>query len=143
MIKHHSHIECGCDLCGKTVCICTTIHNAIKILRSRGWTVGMRNACCCPKCQKNGRKPVKKETSVMTRVPSYIINAIRRRAAAAERFSIADAQISEYCKRRGIDTEYICGHVETVINHDAEFFIRDIQESFERCKNNSKKHIKE
>jgi hypothetical protein len=114
MIKHHSHIECGCDLCGKTVRICTTIHNAIKILRSRGWTVGMRNACCCPQCQKNGRKPVKKETSVMTRVPSYIINAIRRRAAAAERFSIADAQISEYCKRRGIDTEYICGHVETV-----------------------------
>ena len=79
----------------------------------------------------------------MTRVPSYIINAIRRRAAAAERFSMADAQISEYCKRRGIDTEYICGHVETVINHDAEFFIRDIQESFERCKNNSKKHKKE
>lgn len=66
------------------------------------------------------------------KLPQYIINAIRRRAAAAEKFFIADIQVSEYCKSHGIDTEYINGHVETVTRFDPDFFIRDLETCIEK-----------
>lgn len=62
-----------------------------------------------------------------SKIPQPIINAIRRRAAAAEKYFIADNQITEYCVLHGIDTEYINGNVETVTRFDPEFFIRDLE----------------
>lgn len=80
----------------------------------------------------------------MTRIPNYIKAAIRRRAAAAEKYFIADLQISEYCKARGLDTEFIDGNVETITRFDAEFFIRDLEETLERKKSAEEiKHKKE
>lgn len=71
---------------------------------------------------------------MQNKIPAYIKAAIRRRAAAAEKYFIADMQVSEYCKARGLDTEFVNGNVETVTRFDAEFFIRDIEESLERAK---------
>lgn len=62
------------------------------------------------------------------KLPQHIVGAIRRRAAAAEKFFLADSQVSEYCKSHGINTDYINGNVETVTNFNADFFIRDIEE---------------
>lgn len=46
------------------------------------------------------------------KLPQYIIGAVRRRAAAAEKFFLADCRISEYCKSHGIDSEFINGNVK-------------------------------
>lgn len=69
------------------------------------------------------------------KLPQYIVNAIRRRAAAAEKYFIADYQISEYCKSHGINSEYVNGHVETIVNFDPNIFIRDLEEILERKSN--------
>ena len=42
------------------------------------------------------------------KLPQTIISAIRRRAAAAAKWQIADAQISAYCKKHGIKTYTPC-----------------------------------
>ena len=73
------------------------------------------------------------------KLPQTIISAIRRRAAAAARWQIADAQISAYCKKHGIKTEYVNMHVHTVRETDPEFFIRDI----EQCRAGSEQEEKE
>ncbi len=65
-------------------------------------------------------------------LPQHIINAVRRRAAAAEKFFLADLQVSEYCKSHGIDTEFIDGNIETVTRFDPEFFICDLKECLQR-----------
>lgn len=67
------------------------------------------------------------------KLPQHIIGAIRRRAAAAEKFHLADDQISAYCERLGLDTKFINRHVDTLFRyHDPEFFIRDLEECLER-----------
>lgn len=65
---------------------------------------------------------------MQNKLPQYIINAIRRRAAAAEKWHRADEQITAFCSRLGIDTEFIDGHVETLVCTDPDVFIRDIEE---------------
>lgn len=71
-------------------------------------------------------------------LPQYIVNAICRRAAAAEQWNRADEQITAYCERLGLDTEFINKHVETLFRYfEPEFFIRDLEEALER------KHKKE
>ena len=62
------------------------------------------------------------------RLPHHIVNAVRRRAAAAEKYFLADKQIADYCEKHGIDTEFIHGNAETVTRFDPEFFIRDLEE---------------
>ena len=73
------------------------------------------------------------------KLPQTIISAIRRRAAAAAKWQIADAQISAYCKKHGIKTEYVNMHVHTVRETDPEFFIRDS----EQCRAGSEQEEKE
>lgn len=66
------------------------------------------------------------------KLPQYIVSAIRRRAAAAEKYNRADSQVSEYCKTHGIDTVYIDGNVETLMNPNPDVFIRDLEECLQR-----------
>ncbi len=65
-------------------------------------------------------------------IPQHIINAVRRRAAAAEKYFLADLQVSEFCKTQGIDTEFINGNVETITRFDPNFFIRDLKECLQK-----------
>ena len=61
------------------------------------------------------------------KLPQYIVNAVRRRARAAEQWSRADDR-SEYCDRLGIETEFIHKHVDTLFRYyDPDFFIRDLE----------------
>lgn len=67
------------------------------------------------------------------KLPQYIVNAIRRRAAAAEQWNRADSQITAYCERLGLDTEFVNKNVESLIRYfDPEFFIRDLEERLQR-----------
>ena len=72
------------------------------------------------------------------RIPQTIISAIRRRAAAAAKWQIADAQITAYCKKHGIKTEYVNMHVHTVRETDPDFFIHDIEQC-RACKEHEEK----
>lgn len=71
---------------------------------------------------------------MQNKVPAYIKDAVRRRAAAAEKYAAADMQISEYCKAHRLDVEFVNGHAKTLTDFDADFFICDLEESFERMK---------
>ena len=67
------------------------------------------------------------------KIPQYIVNAIRRRAAAAEQWNAADERITSYCERLGLDTKFAHRNVESLFGYfDPEFFIRDIEESLQR-----------
>ncbi len=67
------------------------------------------------------------------KLPQYIISAIRRRAAAAEKWARADEQITAYCERLGIETEYVNKNVETLLRYNnPEFFIRDLEACIEK-----------
>ena len=69
----------------------------------------------------------------MSKLPQYIVNAVRRRAAAAEQWRRADDRITAYCERLGLDTEFINGHVETLCRYfDPDYFIRDLEAALER-----------
>ncbi len=67
-----------------------------------------------------------------SKIPQHILNAVRRRARAAEQYWLADGQVSEYCRTHGIEPEYINGNVETVCRYDPEFFIRDLEECLKK-----------
>ncbi len=67
------------------------------------------------------------------KLPQHIVNAIRRRSSAAEQWHIADMQITAFCERLGLDTEYINRHVDTLFKYsDPEFFIRDLEAALEK-----------
>lgn len=67
------------------------------------------------------------------KLPQYIVNAIRRRAAAAEKWNRADEIITEYCKRLGLDTEFANRNVETLFRYfDPDFFVHDLEECLQR-----------
>ncbi len=67
------------------------------------------------------------------KIPQYIVNAIRRRAAAAEQWNRTDSQITAYCERLGLDTEFVNKNVEALFRYfDPEFFIREIEECLQR-----------
>lgn len=68
-----------------------------------------------------------------SKLPQYIVSAIRKRAAAAEQWNLADDRISAYCERLGLDTEFIHRHVETLFRYyDPEFFIKDLEACLEK-----------
>lgn len=63
------------------------------------------------------------------KLPQHIVNAIRRRARAAEQWNRADDQITAYCERLGLDTEFVNRNVESLFRYfDTEFFIHDLEE---------------
>lgn len=67
------------------------------------------------------------------KLPQYIVNAIRRRAAAAEKWNRSDDQITAYCERLGLDSEFVNKNVEALFRYfDPDFFIRDLEECVER-----------
>lgn len=67
------------------------------------------------------------------KLPQYIVNAIRRRAAAAEQWNAADDRITAYCKRLGLDTEFVNRNVETLFRYfDPDFFVHDLEECLQR-----------
>lgn len=66
-------------------------------------------------------------------LPQYIVNAIRRRAAAAEQWNYADDRITEFCEKLGLDTEFVNRNVESLFRYfDPDFFIRDLEECLQR-----------
>lgn len=68
-----------------------------------------------------------------SKLPQYIVNAIRRRAHAAEQWNRTDDQITAYCERLGLDTEFVNKNVESLFRHfDPEFFIRDLEECIKK-----------
>lgn len=66
-------------------------------------------------------------------LPQQIVNAIRRRAAAAEKWNRADEIITAYCKRLGLDTEFVNRNVESLFRYfDPDFFVHDLEECLQR-----------
>lgn len=67
------------------------------------------------------------------KLPQHIVNAVRRRARAAEQWNRADDQITAYCERLGLDTEFLHRNVESLFRYfDPEFFIRDLEMCLEK-----------
>lgn len=65
----------------------------------------------------------------VNKLPQHIVSAIRRRARAAEQWNRADDQITAYCERLGLDTEFVHRNVESLFRYfDPEFFIRELEE---------------
>lgn len=48
--------------------------------------------------------------------PENIENKIIRRARAARRFMELDKEVSDWCVKHNIETEYIHGYIETIVN---------------------------
>lgn len=86
---------------------------------------------------RNGLQRLREVSPALRRkhVPVVIIDAVMRRSSAAEKYCIADAQVSAYCKAHRLDVEFVNGHAKTLTDFDADFFICDLVESFERMKN--------
>ena len=61
------------------------------------------------------------------KLPQYVVNAIRRRARAAEQLRLADERITEYCKRLGLDTEHANGNIEIAVKTDPDPFIKELE----------------
>ena len=78
------------------------------------------------------------------KIPEHIIGAIRRRAAAAEKWNRADEQITAYCERLGIKTEYINKNIETLFRYsNPEFFIHDLEKCLESAQLKTACQLKE
>ncbi len=72
---------------------------------------------------------IKTDARATNKLPQHIKNAIRRRAAAAEQWSLADDRITAYCEKLGLDTEFVHRNVESLFRYfDPDFFIRDLEE---------------
>lgn len=62
------------------------------------------------------------------KLPQHIIGAIRRRAAAYEKYFLANRQIHEYCEANGINMTSINGHVEVIAYVEPNSLIHEIEE---------------
>ncbi len=67
------------------------------------------------------------------KLPQHIKNAIRRRAAAAEQWNLADDRITAYCQKLGLNTEFANRNVESLFRYfDPDFFVHDLEECLQR-----------
>ena len=48
--------------------------------------------------------------------PKYIEKVIDQRAYAAARFNHLDRVIADWCEKNDVDTDFIHGYVETIVN---------------------------
>lgn len=66
--------------------------------------------------------------------PKYIKEAIMRRANAAQSFIINDIVITKWCDKNEVDTEYIAGYIDCIMNpyESARFILEDIKRAGEQ-----------